>query len=149
MDPVADALREGLVDHVVGDDPKLKSTAINCLKIQCQRSLAQCRADRGPCPQKAAHLEARRACRPLKKDIMEAMYPECLSIAEALRRPSSGDFESMINQCVHKNAENTREYRDCYMGHIGRTLITCATDKCIEETRRCMTNTCGLSLPDK
>ena len=61
MDPVADALREGLVDHVLGDDPKLKSAAINCLKIQCQRSLAQCRADRGPCPQKAAQPK-RRLC---------------------------------------------------------------------------------------
>ena len=42
----------------------------------------------------------------------------------------------MFNQCVHKNAEMTREYRDCFVGKIISNLTTCALDKCLEDTRQ-------------
>ena len=67
--------------------------------------------------------------------------------ARARRPTTQDDFDDLVTQCIHRNAEATRDYQDCFQGKLHALLVTCALDKCADDARACMVSTCRMQLP--
>ena len=77
MDDVSKATQRAWGQALSADDANLARHIENCLKTRCNSAIGQCRSNKGPCANQEFRLAGRRACRPLKREIMEGERNAC------------------------------------------------------------------------
>lgn len=162
MDDVSTAIRDAIVREALGKSgaaaeaaKALEKAMASCLRTQCQREIGKCKANNGPCKLQRIRLEARRDCRPMKREIMEAHTATCERNAKKMFDLNKGEipeehhgsvFEELLNKCRHNAAEKDPKYQACFHGALLRTMGACAAENCMEGASACIKDKCKLGI---
>mmetsp|Transcript_76175 Transcript_76175/g.217573 ORF Transcript_76175/g.217573 Transcript_76175/m.217573 type:complete len:179 (+) Transcript_76175:501-1037(+) len=174
MDPQSRQMRGGLSIAMAeasgaagAEAAALQAEIGKCLQMKCQREVGKCKASNGPCPQPAGRMVARRACRPIKQELMAGLEEFCTGRAERVvgltfkaagANPQTDKLADqlgfpqsysemvlgLVNKCRHSEADNDPNYINCFETALEKHMVSCAVEKCLAPATNCAKTACRM-----
>ncbi|KAJ1452039.1 hypothetical protein M885DRAFT_329054 [Pelagophyceae sp. CCMP2097] len=136
MDSESQAVVESLARALGGNDAKLFTSVMQCLRTKCQKVAGQCTSRRGPCDVSAARAEARATCRHVKLAALAEVEGPCAAYTAKMRK-------SLVAQSSDAAAVN-KQLDDITQGCVrakGAAHPKCARPPGIDVTCPCLVRT--------
>mmetsp|Transcript_10943 Transcript_10943/g.36542 ORF Transcript_10943/g.36542 Transcript_10943/m.36542 type:complete len:163 (+) Transcript_10943:181-669(+) len=158
MDSESQAVVESLARALGGNDAKLFTSVMQCLRTKCQKVAGQCTSRRGPCDVSAARAEARATCRHVKLAALAEVEGPCAAYTAKMRKSlvaQSSDAAAVNKQldditqgCVRAKGAAHPKYVQCFDTSLLESLASCASRNCVDQARACAVKNCNFKPPE-
>ncbi|GJD09203.1 hypothetical protein Gasu2_34680 [Galdieria sulphuraria] len=144
MDPIT---RERVKVSVAGRISKDPSASM-CMKTKCQGLVSKCVNTVAACKEISRGMKASVFCDQQVNSCKDTYLRECAIVCSKAYFGEERRAQC-LSECLNSKCYNPAKYGSCISSQLAEALASCIEKNCGDTVRKCMTNRCNISFPEK
>lgn len=144
MDPITRERVKVSVAGRISDDP----SAPMCMKTKCQGLVSKCVNTITACKEISRGVKASTRCNQQVDSCKNIYLGECALVCSKAYFGEERRAQC-LSECLNSKCYNPTKYNDCITSEMAEALASCIEKNCGDTVRKCMTNRCNISFPQK